>query len=162
MEIEKRPVEERTLYICINNVGRSQMAEAYHNKKVPGSADSAGLRVDEPGGRVADWVGGAEIICQAMDEVDLSIANNTRTQYHEELAEEYGSIVYMLSLEQMQEMSLDQILDDTDVEFRKRNWLVADPRDMTIEDVITIRDDIFKNVGLLAVNHAAELTPVLV
>lgn len=37
----------KILYVCRANIGRSQMAEAYHNSLLDGKAESAGIKVFE-------------------------------------------------------------------------------------------------------------------
>ncbi len=153
MDIEKTPLQDKTLYVCVNNVGRSQMAERFHNELAPGKADSAGLAVDEPGGYVRDWKGGADIICESMDELDLGIADRTRTQFSEEMALMYGHVILMLEPEQIPE-NLDLHTSN------RRYWPVFDPRDVTIEKVREVRNDIWANVGLLALDRHVDLCPV--
>lgn len=153
MEIEKRELEHKTLYVCVNNVGRSQMGEALQNDINPGSADSAGLKVDSPGAMVKDWHGGADVICQSMEEIGLPIGEKIRSQYDEIEAQRYGMVVFMLDYQQVLEVDLDNH------QFDWRFLPLPDPRDMPIERVREIRDNIRQNVAILAVNRCAELIP---
>lgn len=143
MEIEERAVQEKTLYVCVNNVGRSQMAEAFHNDIIPDTAESAGIAVDKPGGKVADWIGGADYICQSMDELNLDISKNTRTQFDVEMAKKFGRTVFLLQTDQVPECLFD-ILDE-----KRLWWPMDDPRDITLERTREIRDKIREDVEYL-------------
>ena len=66
---------ESYLYVCRDNVGRSQIGAEYHNLARPGEAASAGTHVDEPGGIVANWQGGSVEIIEAMLEERIDIAD---------------------------------------------------------------------------------------
>ncbi|MGH7157058.1 MAG: low molecular weight phosphatase family protein [Candidatus Saccharimonadales bacterium] len=154
MEIEKRETEGKTLYVCVNNVGRSQFGAVLHNHTEGriGEADSAGIKVDIPGGKVKDWVGGAADICTVMEEEGLDISGNTRTQFSEDMAQGYDRIIFMLDPE--------QIPDDLEIHSPNRHyWQLRDPRDMPIERVRDIKEFIKANVGLIATSHAVDLLP---
>lgn len=138
----EKTIDDKTLYVCVNNVGRSQMAETFHNQMVRGSAESAGINVDEPGGVVRDWQGGADTICDVMEEIGLPISNNLRTQYDADTARNYAKTVFLLEPEQIPD-SLH--LDNGNIVY----WPMDDPRDKSIEDVRMIREQIQKSVQIL-------------
>jgi len=118
------------------------MAEAFHNDLLPATAESAGLRVDAPGDIVGNWSGGAEVICQSMDEIDKSIKNKTRTQFSETQAKLFARVVYILAPEQVPD---NLNADDEKVIY----WPMDDPRDMSLERVRVIRDQIGSSVSIL-------------
>jgi protein-tyrosine-phosphatase len=151
MEIESRVVNDGTvMYVCWNNVGRSQMAEAFHNQLIPEGAISSGVSVDEPGGKVKDWSGGAEPICAAMDEVGLPIGENRRTQYSEDLARECGLTVFILTVGQMPMLgSVDGEEGHIEAGDNQLFWPMYDPRDVPVEKVREVRDLINDQVNLL-------------
>ena len=153
MEIEEKQLKDKTLYVCVNNVGRSQMGERFHNDLSPGGADSAGIAVDAPGGLVGDWIGGADVICESMEEIDLGIADRTRTQFDDEIAKQYGRIVFMLDH--------GQIPENLDLHGPNRwYWPLPDPRDTRIEQVRELRNYIWANVGMLAMDRFVDLSPI--
>jgi protein-tyrosine-phosphatase len=131
-------VSEKYLYVCKNNVGRSQMAMTIHNLEKPGTAESAGVEVDEPGGLVKDWRGGPEAIMAAMEEIGLPIGENSRTQYTDDLAKKFGRVIFILTVE--------QIPDYIDLEEdRVIYWAIDDPHHMSIEDTRLVRAQIEKS-----------------
>jgi len=132
---------ESYLYVCKNNVGRSQMAMAYHNQVRPGEAASAGTHVDEPGGIVANWDGGPVEIIEAMLEDGIDIAENRRTQLTSAAARQFGRIIIMTE----PELIPDFLGNDARVDY----WPFDDPHGMSLEQTRLVRDQIKNSIGLL-------------
>jgi len=84
----------KILFICRANVGRSQAAEGFYNQRRPGGAESAGTIVDNPGEVLSSRVGAVNII-NAMQEYDIDISQNTRTQLTEAMAGKYEKLIVM-------------------------------------------------------------------
>jgi protein-tyrosine-phosphatase len=156
-----------TLYVCKNNVGRSQMAQGYHNhlaaqydgRLAIGEAFSAGTHVDKPGSLVKDWVGGPDEIIAAVKREGIDIADNTRTQLDSDSLRGIGRVVF-LNPESAHDY-LDSL--DADPGFPQciKFWHVEDPHYMASEEVRTVFQQIKGLVGDLVIASCVEAKPLL-
>jgi arsenate reductase (thioredoxin) len=129
----------KVLYVCKNNVGRSQMAMEIHNSNRPGEAYSAGTHVtDTSGDTVGEWAEGSDVFIEAMREIDLDISDNPRTQLTPELAHKFGNVIIMTGFE-----DIPYIEEHNGFSY----WPVPDPHHMSLEDVRKIRDQIKQSVS---------------
>jgi protein-tyrosine-phosphatase len=144
-------MNKKTLYICKNNVGRSQMGMEYHNLLRPGEAESAGTMVDEPGGAVADWKGGPETIIKSMREDHIDISTNLRTQLTPRLLEGYSKIIVMTQ----PDFQPDYLMINDRVEY----WDIPDPHQMSLQETKAVRDSIKRKVSHLMTRRAGRLSP---
>lgn len=128
---------DEVLFVCVNNVGRSQWAMEEYNRLRPGEAKSAGTTVDEPGGFVEDWKGGPGKIIEVAVEDGVDIGHNRRTQLSEKMLSVFGIVVVMAEERTWDDFLKSHIEDD--------NILVLpmpDPVNMPIEAIRRIRQQI--------------------
>ena len=118
---------KEVLFVCVNNVGRSQMAESIYNETRPGQAESAGTTVDEPDGVVGDWAGGPELIMQVQNENGPDISRNKRTQLTEDMLQEYGRVIIMAQSETWPAY--------LQIGGHINQWVVHDPVNMSVEEI---------------------------
>lgn len=84
----------RILFVCRQNIGRSQMAKALYNSVHPeGGADSAGTIVDVPGQYLVDAPAPKTIT--AMQELGIDVSHYTRQQLTQDMLDAYDRIVVM-------------------------------------------------------------------
>lgn len=124
------------LFVCVENAGRSQMAEAFA-RRIGLNASSAGT---VPSGRVNP------IVADAMKEKGLDISSNHPKMLTTKMINDATLVVIMgcsikeacprPMLAQMQRKLID--------------WNLEDPKGKSIEKVRTIRDDIERRVVRLS------------
>jgi arsenate reductase len=128
----RRLVEtKRVLFVCVENAGRSQMAEAFANHYGKGRlvASSAGIMV-------ADRVN--PVVVEVMKEKGIDISKNTPKMLTTKMAEEADVIVTMgCSAEKVCPAPLLKNVVD---------WGLEDPKGKPIGKVMQIRDEIEKRV----------------
>jgi protein-tyrosine-phosphatase len=134
--------EPEVLFVCKNNVGRSQWAMEDYNRDRPGAAGSAGTRVDEPGGVVADWQGNPDMIIAVMREEGIDISRNRRAQLTQEMLRSYGKIVVMAQPETWPEY--------LEIKGKIEYWDITDPVNITYAVAKKIREEIRLRVQALA------------
>ena len=128
---------KKVLFVCVENAGRSQMAEGFFKKLAPSDYDgiSAGtIPVSEIN----------PLAVQAMKEVDIDISDNKSKLVTNEMIEESDSVVNMgcMNKESCPALFVEEIDD----------WDVEDPKGKSIEDVRRIRDSIELKVKELVSN----------
>lgn len=127
------------LFVCTQNAGRSQMAQAFFEQDAPADlrAESAGL---EPADRIHP------VVVEAMKEVEIDLSDRrpkkltVEMQLHADLAITLacgGRCPYVPT-----------IVED---------WDVSDPAGKSIEEVRMIRDDIAGRVDDLVLKRAEEI-----
>ena len=82
------------LFVCRENLGRSQIAMAIYNQLNVGLAGSAGTLVDLPGRRLGE-VPICKVILDVMGDEGFDISGNTTRQVTPEMASKFGKIVVM-------------------------------------------------------------------
>ncbi len=119
----------RILFVCVENAGRSQMAEAFAKRWAP-----AGLEVYSAGSRPAASV--HPIVAQVLREVGLEIGRNRPK-----------------GLDAFPEGTFDVVVgmgcgDACPVARTRRfiQWEIPDPKDQPLEAVRRIRDEVEANV----------------
>jgi len=118
---------KRVLFVCVENAGRSQMAEAFANLYGKGKlvASSAGIML-------ADRVN--SVVVEAMKEKGIDIAMNKPKLLTTKMAEEADQIITMgCSVEKFCPAPLLKNVID---------WRLEDPKGKSIEEVRKIRDEI--------------------
>ena len=118
---------KKILFVCVENAGRSQMAEGFFRKIAPDAYQgiSAGTK---PVSEINP------LAIQAMKEVDIDISDNKSKLVTNEMIEESDSVVNMgcMDKESCPALFVEEIDD----------WDVEDPKGKSIEDVRRIRDSI--------------------
>jgi protein-tyrosine-phosphatase len=127
------------LFICVENAGRSQMAEGFFRKYIPRgySTLSAGTK---PSGEINP------LAIEVMKEVGIDISNQKSKEITEEMMRDSTKIVNMGCMDKSfcPTLFIPHVID----------WEIEDPKGKPIEKVREIRDDIDRRVRQLA----AELT----
>ncbi len=119
------------LFVCVENAGRSQMAEAFTNHYGTGKviASSAGVMLAE---RVNP------VVVQVMKEKGIDISMNKPKLLTSKMAEEADKIITMgCSVEKICPAPLLKNVVD---------WGLEDPKDKPVEVVRAIRDEIERRV----------------
>lgn len=118
---------KKILFVCVENAGRSQMAEAFFRKYMPKGfeAISAGTK---PSGHVNP------IVLQAMKEIGIDIENQTPKNISQQIIDESEKTINMgcMNKESCPALFMKDILD----------WQIPDPKGKSIEEVRKIRDQI--------------------
>jgi arsenate reductase len=130
---------KRILFVCVENAGRSQMAEAFANKY---GKDNLGF--SSAGNKPADKVN--PIVVEALREKDIDISMNKSKLLTFQMTQDADLIVTMGC-------------NDNGVcpgPFFKPtiDWKLEDPKGKPIEEVRKIRDDIEQRVKELIINKS--------
>ena len=130
------------LFVCAQNVGRSQTAAALFNKYFPEShADSAGTNVEKPGETIAgraEYSDGAKNVIASLAEEGIDISRSIRTQVTEEMLEGYDKVVVMAEPESIP----DWLSNHPKYEY----WHIDDPRYKGLEETKKTQELIKKKV----------------
>jgi protein-tyrosine-phosphatase len=133
---------KRILFVCVENAGRSQMAEAFANHYGKGQimASSAGVKLAE---RVNP------LVIEAMKEKGIDISTNKPKLLTMEMTKEADQVITMgCSVEQFCPAPLVKNITD---------WTLEDPKGKPIQKVREIRDKIEQKVlTLLAETKATD------
>ncbi len=124
-------MKKTVLFVCVENAGRSQMAEGFFRKYAPAgySAVSAGTR---PAGQVN------LVAMEAMREVGIDIGTQKSKIITDEMIRESVKAVNMGCMDRAEcpVLSLNNPVD----------WGIEDPKGKNIERVRIIRDEIERRV----------------
>jgi arsenate reductase (thioredoxin) len=135
MEETKRTV----LFVCVENAGRSQMAEAFARKYglISSSAGTVPSQKINP------------TVVRAMGEKGIDISRNKPKMLTEEMIERADLVVTMGC--SVEEVCPRPVL----AKMRKKliDWNLADPKGKSLEEVRKIRDEIEANVRALRNRH---------
>ncbi len=125
----------RVLFVCIQNAGRSRMAEGF--------ARAAGLQARSAGSAPA--AAAHPVVVQAMDEVGIDVGSRApRTLVAADV--EWADLVVTMGCG-----DACPVLPDTAF----RDWQLPDPAGMDIGAVRKVRDEVARRVQALAAEHAA-------
>src|SRR5215218_4308560 len=126
--------DKAVLFICVENAGRSQMAEGFFRKYIPRgySTLSAGTK---PSGQINP------LAVEVMKEVGIDISNQKSKEITEDIIKSSTKIVNMgcMDNDSCPTLFLNNLED----------WKLEDPRGKPIEKVREIRDNIDKRVRQL-------------
>ena len=118
---------KKILFVCVENAGRSQMAEGFFRKIAPDAYQgiSAGTK---PVSEINP------LAIQAMKEVDIDISQNQSKLITNEMISESSSVVNMgcMDKESCPALFVEDVAD----------WDIEDPKGKRFEDVRIIRDSI--------------------
>lgn len=130
------------LFVCVQNAGRSQMAEAFARKHGM-NAQSAGTI---PSQRINP------IVAQAMQERNIDISNNHPKTLTPEMIEHASLVVTMgCSIEEACPKPIIAQMQKKLVE-----WHIEDPKGKTLEEVGKIRDEIEQKITELPAHFRAD------
>ena len=131
MKLFKREPTKLILFVCVENAGRSQMAEGYFNKYAP-----KGYEAISAGTRPVSQIN--PIAVQVMRESGIDISNQKSKELTEDMMRNSLNIVNMgcVEKESCPTLFLQNLVD----------WNIEDPKDKPIEKVRKIRDEIDQRV----------------
>ena len=125
---------ENVLFVCVENAGRSQMAEAFFRKYAPAKYNviSAGTT---PSSQLNP------VVVEVMKEVGIDMTQQSPKTLSDEMIENSSKTVNMgcMDKESCPALFVKDVLD----------WNISDPKEKSIDDVREIRDQILKEVLLL-------------
>ena len=127
-------VMKKILFVCVENAGRSQMAEAFFRKYMP-----KGFEALSAGTKPSTQVN--PIVLQAMKEIGIDIENHTPKQISQQIIGESETAINMgcIDKESCPALFMKDVLD----------WQIPDPKGKSIEEVRKIRDQIKTKVLIL-------------
>ena len=131
MKFFKREPAKSILFVCVENAGRSQMAEGFFNKYAP-----KGYEAISAGTKPISQIN--PIAVEVMREADIDITNQKSKELTEDMIRNSSNIVNMgcMEKESCPTLFLQNLLD----------WNIEDPKGKPIEKVREIRDEIDQRV----------------
>jgi arsenate reductase (thioredoxin) len=131
----KNDLEKTILFVCVENAGRSQMAEGFFNKYAP-----QGYRAISAGTRPTSKIN--PLAVQAMNEVGIDISHQKPKIIDEDMIRNSAKAVNMGCMDQSEcpILFMSNVID----------WAIEDPKGKTIDKVRQIRDDIENRVKEIA------------
>ena len=131
MKFFKREPAKSILFVCVENAGRSQMAEGFFNKYAP-----KGYEAISAGTKPISQIN--PIAVKVMREADIDISNQKSKELTEDMIRNSSNIVNMgcMEKESCPTLFLQNLLD----------WNIEDPKAKPIEKVRKIRDEIDQRV----------------
>jgi protein-tyrosine-phosphatase len=131
LKLFKREPTKSILFVCVENAGRSQMAEGFFNKYAP-----KGYEAISAGTKPISQIN--TIAVEVMREADIDISNQKSKELTEDMIRNSSNIVNMgcVEKESCPTLFLQNLLD----------WNIEDPKGKPIEKVREIRDEIDQRV----------------
>ena len=125
---------KKILFVCVENAGRSQMAEAFFRKYMP-----KGFEAISAGTKPSTQIN--PIVLQAMKEIGIDIENQTPKHISQQIISESEKTINMgcMDKESCPVLFVNDVLD----------WQIPDPKGKSIEEVRKIRDQIKTKVMIL-------------
>ena len=139
------------LFVCTNNLTRSQMAEVFFNELSDHKGSSAGLRVQENGKdgetlqRIASHPSGpsyTQMVLDVMEEKSFNLNGTISKQLTPEMVEAADKVVVMTT-----QQALPSFLLDND---KVVIWDVRVPSEMSHDTFRYVRDEVRRRVRELA------------
>ena len=131
----KIKTKKTILFVCIENAGRSQMAEGFFRKYAPEGYEplSAGTK---PVSQINP------LAIQVMNEIGLDISNQKSKDLTEDMMRNSDKIINMDCMDKnfCPTLFIPKVID----------WGIDDPKDKPIEKVREIRDEIERRIKELA------------
>jgi arsenate reductase len=123
--------EKIILFVCIENAGRSQMAEGFFNKSAP-----EGYRALSAGTKPVSQIN--PVVIDVMKEIDIDISNQKSKEITEDMMRNSFKTVNMgcMDKESCPTLFLPNVLD----------WNLEDPKGKPIDKVREIRDEVEQRV----------------
>lgn len=138
--LDNREAKKAIIFVCVENAGRSQMAEAFFAKYAP-----EGYEALSAGTRPASQLD--PVVVQAMTEIGIDISDQSPKLIDEGMISGALKAVNMGCIDRSAcpALFIKNVID----------WRIEDPRGMPIEKVRLIRDDIERRVKELVQNIRA-------
>jgi arsenate reductase (thioredoxin) len=123
--------EKTILFVCVENAGRSQMAEGFFNKNAP-----EGYRAISAGTKPVSQIN--PVVIEVMKEVGIDISYQKSKEITEDMMRNSFKTVNMgcMVKESCPTLFLPNILD----------WNLEDPKGKSVEKVTELRDEIDRRV----------------
>ena len=123
--------DKTVLFVCVENAGRSQMAEGFFKKYAP-----KGFKAQSAGTKPVSQIN--PIAVQAMKEVGIDISKQNSKDITDEMMRNSDTIVNMGCMDKSfcPTIFLPKVIE----------WNLEDPKGKSIEEVREIRDEIEKRV----------------
>ncbi|MEK9682727.1 MAG: arsenate reductase ArsC [Nitrosopumilus sp.] len=122
---------ENVLFVCVENAGRSQMAEAFFRKYAPAKYNviSAGTT---PSSQLNP------VVVEVMKEVGIDMTQQSPKTLSDDMINNSSKTINMgcIDKESCPALFVKDVLD----------WNISDPKEKSIDDVREIRDQILKEV----------------
>lgn len=133
---QNEATEKLILFVCVENAGRSQMAEGFFNGKYKPN----GYRAVSAGTRPAGEINPMAV--QAMQEIGIDISAQKSKIITEEMIRESAKAVNMGCMDKSEcpMLFINNVID----------WGIEDPKGKSIEKVRQVRDDIERRVREIA------------
>ena len=131
--------DKTVLFVCVENAGRSQMAEGFFKKYAPN-----GFKILSAGTKPVTHVN--PIVVQAMKEVGIDISKQKSKELTDEMIRDSDNVVNMGCMNKnfCPTIWLPKVIE----------WSMEDPKGQSIEKVRQIRDEIEERIKKLV----AEIT----
>jgi arsenate reductase (thioredoxin) len=131
MKLFKKEPEKTILFVCVENAGRSQMAEGFFNKYAP-----KGNRAISAGKKPVTELN--PLAVNAMKEVGIDISHKKSKDITEDMMRNSTKIVNMgcMDKESCPTLFLNNVID----------WNIEDPKGESVDKVREIRDEIERRV----------------
>ena len=131
----KIQVKKTILFVCVQNAGRSQMAEGFFRKYAP-----EGFEPISAGTKPTSQVNPLAI--QVMDEIGIDLSKQKSKDLTEDMMRNSDKIINMGCMEKnfCPTLFIPKVID----------WGIDDPKDKSIEKVREIRDEIERRIKELA------------
>ena len=137
MKFFKKELERTILFVCVENAGRSQIAEGFFKKYAP-----KGYKAISAGTKPVSQINPTAV--EVMKEVGIDISNQKSKDITEDMMRNSTHIVNMgcMEKESCPTLFLHNLLD----------WRIEDPKEKSIEKVREIRNEIEQRVKELVAN----------
>ena len=134
----EKPAERTVLFVCVENAGRSQIAEGFFNQKYA----PKGYRAISAGTRPVSQIN--PLAVQAMSEVGIDISSQKSKIITEDMIRSSEKSVNMGCIDKAEcpMLFISNIID----------WGIEDPKGKPIEKVREIRDEIETRVKEIALS----------
>ena len=130
------PAQEEILFVCVENAGRSQMAQAF--------AEKLGLKASSAGTNPSSSVN--PVVVEAMRERGIDLTRKSPKMLTADMISHARLVVTMgCSVEEACPKPMLAAMQK-----KRIDWHLDDPKGKSIEEVLRIRDDIEKKVRKLA------------
>ena len=131
--------DKKVLFVCVENAGRSQMAEGFFKKYAPN-----GFKTQSAGTKPVSQIN--PIVVQAMKEVGIDISKQKSKELTDEMIRDSDKVINMGCMDKnfCPTIWLPKVIE----------WGMEDPKGQSIEKVREIRDEIEQRVKELV----AEIT----
>ena len=133
------------LFVCIENAGRSQMAEGFFKKYAP-----SGFKTESAGTKPAYQLN--PIVVEAMKEVGIDISKQKSKELTDQMIRESDKVVNMGCMDKnfCPTIWLPKVIE----------WNLEDPKGKSIEEVRQIRNEIEKKVKEIVVAETTTTTQI--